>query len=185
VVRTIGMFVVIAAILVIKDIYPNAIDVAGKLTASALGLGAAGVGAFAAAITASLLGGRFDRFRLILGGFLVSGLGIVTLGGVQNLYAVLGLAFAGGFGTFLAKVAVDAQVQDALPDRMRGRAFALYDILYNLASVVAGVVMVLLSSAPLRPVLIGAGLATFAVTAILARAMRKAGLLLTPGAPAR
>ena len=31
---------------------------------------------------------------------------------------------------------------------MRGRAFALYDILYNLASVVAGAVMVLLQTAP-------------------------------------
>jgi sugar phosphate permease len=135
------------------------------------------VGAFTAAVSASLVGDRLDRFQLILAGFIASGVGIVVLGGVFDIYAVLGLTFVGGFGTFLTKVAVDAQVQDVLPDEMRGRAFALYDILYNLASVVAAIFMVLLQHASLRPVLVGAGIATFAVTTLMARAMRGAGLL--------
>ncbi|MEA2451419.1 MAG: hypothetical protein QOG04_129 [Actinomycetota bacterium] len=177
IVRTIGMFVAIAAILVIKDIYPQASDDAGKLSSSALALGAAGAGAFSAAVTASFFGGRFNRPQLILAGFVVSGVGIVALGGIIDIYAVLGLTFIGGFGTFLTKVAVDAQVQDALPDDMRGRAFALYDILYNLASVAAGLLMVTFQHISFRPLLIGAGVGTLLVTAVMYAAMQRAELL--------
>jgi MFS family permease len=177
IVRTIGMFVAIAAILVIKDIYPEANDDAGKLSSSALALGAAGVGAFSAAVTASFFGGRFNRPQLILAGFLVSGLGIVALGGIIDIYAVLGLTFVGGFGTFLTKVAVDAQVQDALPDDMRGRAFALYDILYNLASIAAGLLMVTFQNVSFRPLLIWAGVGSLLVTAVMYLAMKRAELL--------
>ena len=178
-VRTVGMFVAIAAILVIKDVYPAAsgADTSGKLSSSALALGAAGAGAFAAALATSALGNRLDRPRLILAGFVVSGTGIVMLGGILDIYAVLALTFFGGFGTFLTKVAVDAQVQHALPDELRGRAFALYDILYNLASIAAGVLMVTFQSVEIRPLLIGAGIITFALTLIMGAGMKKAHLL--------
>lgn len=179
IVRTIGMFVAVAAILVIKEVYPDASDDSGKLTSSAFALGAAGVGAFTAAVFASLMGGRLDRPRLIIAGFLVSGVGIVALGGVLDIYAVLGLTFIGGFGTFLTKVAVDAQVQHVLPDQLRGRAFALYDILYNLASIAAGVLMVVFQDVAFRPLLVSVGLATFVITFAMAAAMRRAGLLVT------
>ena len=177
IVRTIGMFVAVAAILVIKEVYPDATDDSGKLSSSALALGAAGVGAFAAALFASVMGATIDRPRLILAGFIVSGVGIVALGGILDIYAVLGLTFIGGFGTFLTKVAVDAQVQDVLPDRLRGRAFALYDILYNLASIMAGLLMVAFQDVAFRPLLIGAGSLCFVVTYLMAAAMRRAGLL--------
>ena len=176
IVRTIGMFVAIAAIIVIKDIYPQADD-SGKLSSSALALGAAGAGAFSAALLASFFGGRVSRPRLILAGFIISGVGIVTLGGIIDVYAVLALTFVGGLGTFLTKVAVDAEVQDALPDDMRGRAFALYDILYNLASICAGVLMVTFQDVAFRPLLIGAGIGTLVVTAGMLAAMRRAELL--------
>ena len=177
IVRTIGMFVAVAAILVIKEVYPAASDDSGKLSSSALALGAAGVGAFAAALFASVMGGKLDRPRLILAGFLVSGVGIIALGGVLDIYAVLGLTFVGGFGTFLTKVAVDAQVQHVLPDGLRGRAFALYDILYNLASIAAGLLMVIFQDVAFRPLLIGAGLTTLVITYLMAAALRRAGLL--------
>lgn len=177
IVRTIGMFVAIAAILVIQDVYPAAADDAGKLSSSALALGAAGVGAFTAAAATTMLGGRVDRPRLILGGFVVSGAGIVALGGVIDIYAVLALSFVGGFGTFLTKVAVDAQVQEALPDELRGRAFAIYDILYNLASVMAGIVMVGFQSVAFRPLLVTTGVVTLAASGVMAAAMRRAALL--------
>lgn len=178
-VRTVGMFVAIAAILVIKDVYPDASgsDTSGKLSSSALALGAAGVGAFAAAVATSVMGNRVDRPRLILAGFIVSATGIVTLGGIGDIYAVLGLTFFGGFGTFLTKVAVDAQVQHALPDELRGRAFALYDILYNLASIAAGVLMVTFQGIAIRSLLVGAGLTTFVLTFAMTAAMRRAKLL--------
>lgn len=175
VVRAIGIIVAIVAIIVIrKELADHLTD---RANASAIALGSAGVGAFVAALTAPFAGRRFDKPRLILLGFLISGFGIVAFGGVISLVAVVALTFVGGYGSFLTKVAVDAQVQEALPDDYRGRAFALYDILYNLASVAAGGVMVLLGNDASRFQMMTAGGVTLVVAGALGVAMRGAGML--------
>lgn len=177
--RTIQMLVVIAAILVIKNEYPDAGDRFGRLASSALALGAAGLGAFIGAITAPLFGRRFSEPQLILVGYVVTALGICALGGVYDIWTVLLLTFIGGFGGFITKVAVDAQLQHALPDEFRGRAFALYDILYNAATVVAAVLILATDGIPLRSVLIAAGAATLLMAALLGGALGRAGMLVT------
>jgi MFS family permease len=182
--RAIGMIVAIGAILVIKEQFPDAADRFGRLSSSALALGAAGLGAFVGAITAPFVGRRMNKGQLILLGFVVSGVGIIALGGVFDLRALLLLTFIGGYGGFVTKVAVDAQLQEALPDGMRGRAFAVYDILYNVASVVAAIAIVAVESFSLRTVLIAAGFVALAIGAVIARAMRAAGLLTATPAPA-
>jgi Major Facilitator Superfamily len=175
VVRAIGIIVAIVAIIVIrKELAAHLTD---RANASAIALGSAGVGAFVAALSAPFVGRRLDKPRLILVGFLISGLGIVAFGGIVSLVAVVALTFVGGYGSFLTKVAVDAQVQEALPDDYRGRAFALYDILYNLASVVAGGVMVLLGNDATRIQMMTAGGVTLVVAGLLGAAMRGAGML--------
>jgi MFS family permease len=179
VLRTIAMVVAIAAILIIKNQFPGGGERFGRLNSGALALGAAGLGAFAAALLAPLAGIRLKQPGLIVAGFLVSGAGIISLGGIANIPAVLGLTFVAGFGAFLTKVAVDAQVQQALPDEFRGRAFALYDILYNIASVVAGLLMVALQNEPFRGVLIGFGFVTLIGAGAIGNAMRRAGMALT------
>ena len=175
--RTIGFLVAIGAILVIKSEFPEEADRAGRLNFAALALGAAGVGAFVGAVTAPFLGRRYTKPQLILVGFVISGVGIVALGGISARAAVLGLTFSGGYGGFITKIAVDAQLQEVLPDRYRGRAFALYDILYNLATVVAGVVMYLFDDVALRPFLLASGGVTFLLAALLGAAMSRAGML--------
>jgi MFS family permease len=177
--RTLAMFVAISAILIIKNTFGEGERV-GRLSSSALALGAAGVGAFVGALTASLLGKYLQRGGLILFGFAISSFGIVALGGISNIFSVMALTFLGGYGGFVTKVAVDAAVQESLPDDYRGRAFALYDILYNLASVVAGGLMVALYDAGnpgrLRAVMIVAGFVGLAMTAALAHAFKGAGI---------
>ena len=177
IVRSVGMLVTIAAILVIKDLYDT--DSTRRLV-SAIALGAAGAGAFTGASIAPLLGRNLPKAGLIIAGFCASGLGIVALGGIENLPALLVLTFVGGFGTFVAIVAVDAQVQEALPDEFRGRAFAVYDILYNLASVVAAAVMVAAATISLRALLVTAGTITLIVAALLGLAMKRAGMFARP-----
>jgi MFS family permease len=177
--RTLTMVVAIAAILIIKKEFPGEGDRFGRLDSGALALGSAGVGAFTAALLAPFLGGRMKRPGMIVSGFLVSGVGIIALGGIVSITAVLGSTFVAGFGTFLTKVAVDAQVQGALPDELRGRAFALYDILYNVASVVAGALMVGLQNEPFRAVLIGFGVLSLLCAAAIASTMRRVGMALT------
>ncbi|MDQ4096075.1 MAG: MFS transporter [Actinomycetota bacterium] len=169
--RTIAMIVVIGAILVIKTEFPDAGDRYGRLAASALALGAAGAGAFLGATTAPVLGRRFREVELILAGYVVSAAGIITLGGIYDVRAVLALTFIGGYGGFITKVAVDAQLQESLPDEYRGRAFALYDILYNLATVAAALVILAADSFRLRGVLTFTGLVTLALAAGLASIM--------------
>jgi len=174
--RTVGMFVAISAILVIKEEFAGEAERFGRLSISAIALGAAGVGAFLGALTSPAVGRRLHRGGLILLGFVVSGLGIVVLGGVKNIFAVIALTLLGGYGGFVTKIAVDASVQEALPDEYRGRAFALYDILYNLASVAAGGAMVLLTPLSLRPRLMLSGVFALACAALLAPLLTKAGL---------
>jgi MFS family permease len=179
VLRTIAMVAAIAAILIIKRDFPGGNNHFGRLNSGALALGSAGVGAFVAALLAPFVGARLKQPGLIVAGFVVSGAGIIALGGIDSIAAVLGLTFVVGFGAFLTKVAVDAQVQEALPDEFRGRAFALYDILYNLASVCAGLLMVGLESEPFRGVLIAFGILTIVGAGAFGTAMRRAGMSLT------
>ncbi|MDP9235349.1 MAG: MFS transporter, partial [Actinomycetota bacterium] len=179
VLRTIAMVAAIAAILIIKREFPGGSGHFSRLNSGALALGSAGVGAFVAALLAPFAGARLKQPGLIVAGFVVSGAGIIALGGIDSIAAVLGLTFVVGFGAFLTKVAVDAQVQEALPDEFRGRAFALYDILYNLASVCAGLLMVGLQSEPFRGVLIAFGILTIVGAGAFGTAMRRAGMSLT------
>jgi MFS family permease len=168
--RMFAMVVVVGSLLMVKARFD------GESATSAQALGAFGVGAFVASLSAPALGRRWGKPVLILIGFAISATGITLLGGIARLPAVLALMCAGGFGGFIAKVAVDAQVQEALPDIYRGRAFALYDILYNVASVVAALVVVVFESASVRGLLIGAGIANFGFTVLLGVAMRSTGM---------
>jgi predicted MFS family arabinose efflux permease len=171
--RTVGIFVAISSIRVITEEFTS-VERFGRLSSGALALGAAGLGAFVGAITAPLVGRRLQKGGLVVLGFVVSGLGILALGGVRSIAAVLALTFFGGYGGFVSKIAVDAQVQEALPDDYRGRAFALYDILYNFASVVAAAIMVPVPDESLRMALVGSGVITLILGAAMASWMRAA-----------
>jgi MFS family permease len=149
----------------------------GRLSSSALAIGSAGVGAFVGAVSAPSLGRKWHEPQLMLLGFAVSGLGIVALGGIASIPAVLGLTLVGGFGAFVAKVSVDAQVQRALPDDYRGRGFALYDILFNFATVTAALLTVAGEPLPLRWFLVLVGAGALVAAALLGSAMNRAGLL--------
>jgi hypothetical protein len=178
VLRTIVVFVAIIAILAIKQRYPEVSDRFGRLSTSAVALGAAGAGSFLGAITAPWAARRLTPGGLVLLGFAVAGAGLVTLGAIGSLEAILVLAFVTGYGAFVAKISVDAQVQAGLPDDYRGRAFALYDILYNLASVAAAATIVVFANPEaLRPALLIAGATTGALAGGLGAAMKRAGML--------
>ena len=178
--RTVGIFVAIAAILVIKRDFPGAGDSGGRLNASALALGAAGVGAFVGALSAPAIGRRLTKSGLVILGFIISATSLLVLGGLGTLPSILGLMFVGGYGAFVAKVAVDATVQEALPDAIRGRAFSLYDILYNLASVAAAATMVAFSGTSTRIVLLVAGVVTLALGGVMGIAMQPRGAAQCP-----
>ncbi|MGH2698385.1 MAG: MFS transporter, partial [Actinomycetota bacterium] len=178
VLRVSAIFVALIAIEVIRTEYAAADD-SGRLSASALALGAAGAGAFIGALSAPAMGRRFSTPALLIVGFIVSGASMLFVAPVLTLTTTIGLTLFGGFGAFVAKVSVDAQVQGALPDGFRGRAFALYDILYNLASVVAALFLVAFVDASLGVLLASGGLLVLALAGALAWTMKKAGMFLS------
>lgn len=175
--RTTSMVAAISAILVIKRAFPDAGDDFGRLSSSALALGAAGVGAFIAAVAAPAIGRRLDEARIMLVGFTISALGILILGGIESIPAILALTFIGGLGGFLAKVSVDALVQRALPDDYRGRGFAVYDILYNLATVVAALAIVGAEGGSFRISLVSTGVIALLFAVVLRSSLKSSGLL--------
>ena len=71
----------------------------------------------------------------------IAGLAAMILGALEIKIAIVLLTFFLGFGFFLAKISLDTLVQRALGDDFRGRAFSLYDIAYNVAWVLAAVIM--------------------------------------------
>jgi MFS family permease len=175
--RSAVMLVAVAAVLVIRDSFPGAGDRFGRISTGALALGTSSVGAFVGALATPALGRRFGNAGLVLLGFAVSGSGIALLGGFSELEALLTLTALGGFGAYVAKIATEAQVQEAVPDDFRGRAFSIYDILYNLASVVAAAVLLAFAGASYRSVLLPAGLVTLGLAAALGAAMKRSGML--------
>jgi hypothetical protein len=90
----------------------------------------------------------------------VAGVAVTLLGSFEVGASIALLTFFLGFGFFLAKIALDTMVQEALGDDFRGRAFSLYDIAYNLAWVCAAGIMKLFWSDELQgPLIAGIGLA--------------------------
>jgi hypothetical protein len=83
--RTFAIVVVVGSLLMVKARFD------GESATSGLALGAFGVGAFLASLSAPSLGRRWSKPALILMGFVVSATGISLLGGIPRLPAILGL----------------------------------------------------------------------------------------------
>ncbi|WP_198045510.1 apolipoprotein N-acyltransferase [Kitasatospora mediocidica] len=115
-----------------------------RLRASGYGIALAvtGIASFAGSMAAAPLAARFGARSLVPAAFppaaaaaYVGGLA-PTLGVLIACVGVVSFAFA------VLKVASDALIGGATPDAVRGRVFAIYDMLYNVAFALAGLAMV-------------------------------------------
>ncbi len=141
-----------------------------------------GAGAVGAVLGFVMAGRLHERVRttsmLVLSASAVAGLAVAILGGLEMKASIALLTFFLGFGFFLGKISLDTMVQEALGDDFRGRAFSLYDIAYNLAWVVAALIMKLFYDADTRGVLIASVGVVFLVgLALLGSWFKRAGLL--------
>lgn len=107
-----------------------------------LALAVTGVAAFGGTVAAPVLAHRFRRRALLPPAYLVSALAALLAGFRPSLVGLVAGLGAVAFAFQVLKVVVDALVQDAADDRVRGRVFAAYDVLYNVAFVVAGLALV-------------------------------------------
>jgi hypothetical protein len=141
--------------------------------------GAGAVGAVLGFVLAPRLHERVrTTARLVLAASAVAGLAVAVLGAVEIKAAIALLTFFLGFGFFLGKISLDTMVQESLGDDFRGRAFSLYDIAYNLAWVVAAVILKVFYTDDSSGLLIASMGVVFLIgLALLGNWFRRAGLL--------
>jgi MFS family permease len=131
-------FVTVLSLVVFKQRFHQGVGSYGNIIA------AGGAGVLAGTLTVGLFEERMEKPRIVAVAFALAAVVCLAvapdIGGVTILLTsfVLGLTFA------WRKIPVDTMVQEAVPDRFRGRVFAVYDITYSMSRVAAAGLAVLL-----------------------------------------
>ncbi len=108
--------------------------------------------------------------RLLLGSMLLLGASALVFGFWVSLGGFTALLFCGFFAFFLGKISADTIMQQAMPDDFRGRAFALFDIAYNIGFILPALILVLVwSDRRAGVLLVASGFVFLALTALVAR----------------
>jgi hypothetical protein len=147
----------------------------GDASNVALGLSGGGglLGGALGLILAQTWKDRVPPIRLLLASMLLLGAGTVVFGAPVSLAGFTALLFVGFFSFFLGKISADTIVQQAMPDDFRGRAFALFDIAYNLGFIVPALVLSLVwvenDPAQVRTILVVSGAVFLVLTAFVWR----------------
>lgn len=115
-------------------------------------IGAGGIGVLVGIATIGLWEDRFRKEVIVAASFLISGLTLLAVAAHITGWSVVFASFAVGVTFAWKKVPVDTMVQESLPDGYRGRVFAVYDVLYNMARLLAAAIAI-----PLFPRLGDAG----------------------------
>lgn len=115
---------------------------------STLALGVSGGGGLAGGALGLILAQKWKDtvppIRLLLASMALLGAGTLVFGSLVSLAGFAAMLFVGFFSFFLGKISADTITQQAMPDDFRGRAFALYDIAYNVGFIVPALVLSLL-----------------------------------------
>jgi MFS family permease len=162
------------------------IVILGLSVGSATGvLGVLAVGISVGIVFVPFLGRRVRHDTLIPVSFVAASLGVlVAVGEVSRTRLTLGTFFVGVAYAF-AKIPVDTIVQEEMADQIRGRAFAAYDMLFNMTRVAGVGVAALLYElgATTGSIIAGVGVAYLAAAAVFAareRALARRGWIPTP-----
>ncbi|WP_165446809.1 MFS transporter, partial [Cellulomonas biazotea] len=125
----------IASILIARNLLSDPTDAAAGLTTFATVLAASAVGFALAVVLTPVLSPRTGPHTWIVLCLSLAAVSQTLLALTVTRTAVLVGAAALGLAAQGAKIAVDTIVQRDTDDAFRGRAFALYDVLYNAAFV--------------------------------------------------
>ncbi|HEX2204126.1 MAG TPA: MFS transporter [Longimicrobium sp.] len=93
-------------------------------------LAAGGAGALAGAFWLAAFGARFARGRLILGGSLAFAATLAAFSLSRSLPLSLALLAVAGFTMILNNASVNALLQSAVPNRLRGRVMSVYVFMF-------------------------------------------------------
>jgi sugar phosphate permease len=139
-----------------------------------LGLALVGGGGFLGGALGLVLAQKWKDIvppiRLLMGAMFALGAATIVFGSQVSLPGFAALLFVGFFTFFLGKISADTIMQQSMPDDFRGRAFALFDIAYNLGFIVPALILSFLwiedDVGRTRAILVGSG-AVFIVLTVL------------------
>jgi MFS family permease len=134
-----GLWTIMALLL-----YRNTFHDHGVLRAGLVGAGqaatAGGIGLVLGAAASPRATARFGMTRWVVAVTATMAGTEIALGAPFSMSLLLVSAVALGFATQATKVCVDTTVQESVEDEFRGRAFAIYDTVYNVSFVAAAAV---------------------------------------------
>ena len=121
----------IASILISRNLLSDPSDAGAGLATFATILGASAAGFGLAAVLTPIMHGRVTPATWIVMCLGLAAASQAALVASVSRVVMLAVALCLGLAAQGAKIAVDTIVQGDTPDQFRGRAFALYDVLYN------------------------------------------------------
>jgi predicted MFS family arabinose efflux permease len=107
-------------------------------------IGAGGVGVVVGTVTVGTLENRLEKPRIVALSFALAGAVVLAASAYITGPTMVVVAFVLGLTFPWRKVPADTIVQESIPDRYRGRVFALYDMAFALPRVVAALLAVVL-----------------------------------------
>jgi MFS family permease len=100
-------------------------------------IGVGGLGVLTGIATVGGLAERLPKPRMIAVAFVLGGAFLIFAGVVYAGWSILLASYVVGLSFAWKKIPTDTLVQESLPDGYRGRVFAVYDVLYNAARMLA------------------------------------------------
>jgi MFS family permease len=153
-----------------KNLVQGGADKADTLSLVLSGLGGL-VGGALGLVVAQKLKDRVPPIRLLLFSMFLMGGSTLVFGAFVSTLGFALMLFCGFFSFFLGKISADTITQQAMPDDFRGRAFALYDIAYNLGFIVPALILSAIwiegSESRTRIILVASGAIFIVLTALV------------------
>ncbi len=135
------------------------------------------VGGAIGLVLAQKLKDRVAPIRLLLVSMFLLGGGTLVFGAFVSLPGFTAMLFVGFFSFFVGKISADTIMQQSMPDDFRGRAFALFDIAYNLGFIIPAFILsfIWIENDPTRTrwILIVSGAVFLGLTALVAAWARR------------
>jgi MFS family permease len=131
--------VTVLSVVVFKEQFRESVGSFGNIVA------AGGVGVLVGTLTAGWIESKLSKPRIVAVSFAIAGATACAVAPAITGPTILFVSFALGLTFAWRKVSVDTLVQEAIPDRYRGRVFAAYDLTYSMARVFAALVAVVLT----------------------------------------
>ena len=130
----------VALILLYRNYFHTPAEADAAFTGLSVAVLVSGLGFVAAAVLTPVVTERVSRRTWVLGLLAVAALTQAFPGALYTEPALLVTAFALGLASQGIKIVVDTLVQTHVDDGFRGRVFALYDVIFNVAFVAAAAV---------------------------------------------